>query len=429
MKKITISFLLLVVANVATFAQDYKKVRSPLNTFLLLGTDAKLEEAKNELDKLSSDPKAQAKAETFLLATEIYGSVSMNNTLKDKYPQAAMKGLESLKKYLSMEPTAEKFKEDNYVGVNAIYNSFFDKGYNYFKVKSWDSAYTLLKPMVEMGDIMVKNKWTTSAFDTTAYKLAGIAAQNANKEDDAIIYYEKMAGLKIKGEDVEHIYVFLPQYYSKRKNELEFKKHIVLGKEVYPDKPWDQLEFEYITGNFSPADISQRFDDEYNGNSLTAPLAMNYGDYFMNDKKLKELKPEDKKPYTEKAAKSFIKAYELDAKNVLAIYNAAVINYVLWGDADDAALAIRGITADIKNRRAQADKVAMAAADKALELLEKAYKLLDDNAAKTNLEKNSEKNAAKFLANLYLWKRDKSKGKPTDYDMYDKKFQSFDKKY
>ena len=154
MKKITISFLLLIVANVATFAQDYKKVRTPLNTFLLLGTDAKLEEAKNELDKLSLDPKAQAKAETFLLATEIYGSVSMSNSLKDKYPQAALKGLESLKKYLSMEPTAEKFKEDNYVGVNAIYNSFFDKGYNFFKAKSWDSAYTLLKPMVSKGEVV-----------------------------------------------------------------------------------------------------------------------------------------------------------------------------------------------------------------------------------------------------------------------------------
>ena len=431
MKKITISLLLLTVATTAAFSQDYKKVRTPLTIFLAvpMASDSKLEEAKTEIDKLSSDSKAQGKAETYLLQSEIYGSIAGNEALKKKYPNAASQGLVFLKKYLEADPSAAKYKEDNYVGINAIYNYFFDRGYTFFKEKSWDSAYVNFKPMVEMGDIMVKNKWTTSTFDTTAYKLAGISAQNANKEADAVQYYERMAALKLKGEDLEHIYVFLPQYYSKQKNEVEFKKHIALGKEIYPDKPWDQLEFEYITGNLSLADIAKKFDDDLASNSLSSAAATNYGDFFFNDKKIKDLKPEDKKLYTERAAKAFSKSFELDPSNTLSGYNAAVANYVIWGDADDAALAIKGITPEIKSKRAQADKVALAASDKAIEALEKAYKLLDEKATKSNLEKNSLKNAAKSLANLYMWRRDKSKGKATEYDMYDKKFQAYDKKY
>ncbi len=429
MKKITISLLLLFVASSAAFSQDYKKVRTPLTIFLTIGGESKLDEAKTEIDKLSTDPKGQGKVETYLLQSEIYGSITSNESLKKKYPDAAYRGLEALKKYLEAEPSAAKYKEDNYVGINAIYNYFFDKGYNLFKAKSWDSAYQNFKPMVEIGDIMVKNKWTTSTFDTTAYKLAGISAQNANKEAEAVQYYEKMAALKLKGEDLEHIYVFLPQYYSKQKNEAEFKKYISLGKELYPDKPWDQLEFEYISGNLSLGDIAKKFDEDLSANTLSSAAAMNYGDFFFNDKKIKDLKPEDKKPYLERAAKAFSKAFETDPKNILAGYNAAVSYYVIWGDADDAALAIKGITSEIKSRRAQADKVALAASDKAIESLEKAYKLLDEKADKTNLEKNSTKNAAKSLANLYMWRRDKAKGKAAEYDMYDKKFQFYDKKY
>ena len=430
MKKITIGLMLLVAGNNAVFSQDFKKVKNPLTIFLTLGGDAKLEEAKTEVDKLMADPKAQGKAEAYLLKTEVYGSIASGDALKTKYPLAGQEALPSLKKYLELEPDFAKYKEDNYAGVNGIYTSFYNEGIKNYNVKNWDSAYSSFKGVVDVSDIMIKNKWTAVTFDTTAYLFAGITSQNANKEEESLKYYEKLASLKVKGKDYEHIYVFLPQYYSKKKDEAQFKRVLALGKEVYPEKTfWNDLEFEYITNNLSLSEISKKFDEQLAANQLKADNAMDFGNFFFNDKKIKDLKPEERKPYTDRAVQSFNKALELDPKNVLASYNVAVSAYVIWEDAADAATAIKGITADIKTRRAQADKVAMSAGDKAVDALEKAYKMLDEKADKSKVEKNSQSSTAKFLANLYSWKRDKSKGKAAEYDMYDKKMQFYDKKY
>ncbi len=430
MKKITIGLLLLLVSNVTVFAQDLKNARNLLKMSFILGGDTKLEEAKAEIDKAQADPKASTKVEYYLLRTEIYGLLAASETLKGKYPNAAKEGLPALKKYLEMDPSFEKFKEDNYAGINGIYSSFFNNGISDFNAKNWDAAFANFKDVVDVSNIMIKNKWTTSVFDTTAYLYAGISSQNANKEEEALIYYEKLADMKLKDKDYEHIYVFLPQYYTKKKDEANFKKYLNIGKQVYPEKTfWNDMEFEYITSNLSLSEITKKFDDDFAANKLTSATAMDYGNFFFNDKKIKELKPEEKKVYTEKATAAFKKASELDPANVLASYNVAISYYVQWEEAADAASNIKGITPEIKAKRAQADKEAIAVSDKAIDPLEKAYKQLDEKADKSKIEKNSQTTTAKFLAAIYAWRRDKAKGKAAEYDMYDKKMQFYDKKY
>ena len=72
MKKITIGLLLLMLTNVTVFAQDLKKVRTVLTLSFISGGDAKLEEAKVEIDKAQADPKSLGKVEYYLLKTEIW---------------------------------------------------------------------------------------------------------------------------------------------------------------------------------------------------------------------------------------------------------------------------------------------------------------------------------------------------------------------
>src|SRR5215212_9182598 len=97
MKKITIGVMLLVAIGTALKAQDYKKVREALG-------QSKLEDAKAQLDKVLADPKAEGKAETYLLKTEVLGSIAANEALKAKYPTADAEALTALKKYLELEP-------------------------------------------------------------------------------------------------------------------------------------------------------------------------------------------------------------------------------------------------------------------------------------------------------------------------------------
>lgn len=99
MKKITIGLMLLFAIGTAVKAQDYKKVREALTLAQVPGTagQAKLEDAKAQLDKVLADPKADGKAETYLLKTEVYGTIAGNEALKAKYPNADAEAFQALK--------------------------------------------------------------------------------------------------------------------------------------------------------------------------------------------------------------------------------------------------------------------------------------------------------------------------------------------
>lgn len=430
MKKITIGLMILLAIGLEVKAQDYKKVRAALMLAQVPGNagQTKLEEAKAELDKVLADPKAAGNAETYLLKTEIYGTIAANEALKAKYPSADAEALQALKKYLELEPNEAKIKEDRYMGVNSAYGSLFSAGVKYYNEKNWDSAFAKFKDVVELGDILTTRKWTASAFDTTSYLYAGVTAQNAKKNEEAAKYYGKIAERKIAGKDYEGIYDFLTKYYLNNNNQAEFKKYIALAKEAYPNNPlWSDLEFSNTTDNAPIEDMVKKFEEADAAKTINAKSYLDYGDYFINNKKIKELDPSQKAQYTNKAFYAFSKAAELDTANGLSSYNAGVSAYTLFEDASDSARKIKGTTAAIKTKRAAADKLADSAADKSILWLEKSYNTLAAKSNRTNTEKNVVGKAADLLYNLYTYKRDRSKVlNPKNYDKYDVKSKFYD---
>ncbi|WP_018615843.1 hypothetical protein [Segetibacter koreensis] len=430
MKKITIGFLLLFAVGAGAKAQDYKKVRDALVLAQVPGNagQTKLEEAKTQLDKVLADPKAEGKAETYLLKTEVLGTIAGNEALKAKYPTADVEALQALKKYLELEPNEAKIKEDRYAGVNSAYSSLFSAGVKYYNEKNWDSSFAKFKDVVELGDILTSRKWTTSAFDTTSYLYAGVTAQNAKKNDDAAKYYSKIADRKIGGKDYEGIYDFLTKYYLNNNNQEEFKKYLALAKEVYPNNTmWKDLEFANTTDNAPLEDMVKKFEDADAAKTIDAKGYLDYGDYFINNKKIKDLDPSQRSQYTSKAFYAFSKAADLDTANGLSSYNAGIAAYTLFEDAADSARKIKGVTTAIKSKRALADKQADSAADNSITWLEKSYNTLASKANRTNTEKNVVGKAADLLYNLYIYKRDRTKLlNPKNYDKYDAKSKFYD---
>ncbi len=421
MKKIAIGFLLLFFITSGIKAQDYKKVRT---AFLL----KKLEDAKTELDKVSADPKSAGNAETYLLKAEVLGSIAGDPALKDKYPGADVEAYEALKKYLELEPTEAKLKADNYAGINTIYGSMFSAGVKNYNEKNWDSAYSKFKQVAELGDLFTQRKWSNSAFDTTSYLYAGVTAQNAKKNEEAAKYYGKLAELKINSPDYESIYDFLTKYYLNNKDEANFQKYLALAKETFPKNSlWNDLEFANMSDNLAPDAMLKKFNDADAAKTISGSNYLDYGDYFINNKKIKDLDAPKRAEYTNKAAYAFSRAYEMDTTNALASYNAGVAAYTLFEEASDSARQIKGVTADIKTKRAAADKKVDAAADKSIEWLERSFNSLAAKTTRTNTEKNVVGKAGDLLYNLYAYKRDRSKVlNPKDYDKFDAKGKYYD---
>lgn len=430
MKRITVGLLLLIASATAVKAQDYKKVREALVLAQVPGSggQGKLEEAKAQLDKVLADPNASGKAETYLLQTEVLGTIAGNEALKAKYPTADMEALQALKKYLALDPTEAKIKEDRYAGVNSAYGSLFSSGVKYYNQKSWDSAFAKFKDVVELGDILTARKWTTSTFDTTSYLYAGVTAQNAKKSEDAAKYYGKIADLKIKGKDYEGIYDYLTKYYLNNNNQAQFKKYLALAKEAYPaNTAWNDLEFANTTDNAPLEDMVKKFSDADAAKSIDTKGYLDYGDYFINNKKIKELDPSQRAQYTNKAFYAFSKAADLDTANGITSYNAGIASYTLFEDASDSARKIKGVTAAVKSKRASADKAADSAANNSIVWLEKSFNTLSAKTTRTNVEKNVVGKTTDLLYNLYTYNRERTKAlNPKNYDKYDAKVKYYD---
>lgn len=429
MKKIAIGFLLLFALGTSINAQDVKKVRTTLALAQIPRAGAqKLEDAKTEIDKLAADPKASANPEVLALKVEIYGLIAGDSSLRTKYPNADIEGLQTLKKYLELEPTEKTLKADGYTGVNQIYASLFNTGVKLYNEKNWEAAFDKFKNVAELSDTLIKRKWTNSAFDTTANLYAGVTAQNAKKEAEAARYYGALASQKVKGQDYESLYEFLTKYYLNNKNEAEFKKYIALAKEVYPtNELWSDLEFVYQTKNAEPADMLKRFNEDDAAGKLTASNYFDYGNMFVSDKKIRDMDPSKRSEFTNKAIYAFTKASEKDTANALASYNVGVTTYAQWEELLEAARQIKGTTADIKAKRAAADKLADAAADKSLVWMERAFNSLAAKTNRSNLEKGTLSKSTDLLYNLYAYKKDRSKViNPKDYDKFDAKAKFFD---
>ncbi len=429
MKKITIGFLLLFALNTGINAQDAKKVRTALTIAQLPGAGAqKLEAVKTDIDKLVADPKMSANPEALAMKAEIYGLIAADSSLKTKYPNADVEGLQTLKKYLEAEPTEKTLKDDRYTGVNQIYSSLFNSGVKLYNEKNWEAAFEKFKNVTELSDILISRKWSNTTFDTTSNLYAGVTAQNAKKEAEAAKYYGALANQKVKGQDYESLYEFLTKYYLNNKNETEFKKYVALAKEVYPTNSlWSDLEFLYQSKNADVTDMVKKFDADDAAGTLTASNYFDYGNMFVGDKKIRDMDAPKRAEYTKKGVYAFTKAYEKDTANALASYNVGVTNYAQWEEQLDAARQIKGTTADIKTKRAGADKVADAAADKSTEWLEKAFRSLAAKPTRTNLEKGCLSKSTDLLYNLYAYKKDRSKViNPKDYDKFDVKAKFYD---
>jgi hypothetical protein len=257
---------------------------------------------------------------------------------------------------------------------------------------------------------------------------AGVTSQNAKKNEDAAKYYSKIADLKIGGKEYEGIYDFLTKYYLNSNNQPQFKKYLALAKQVYPTNTlWNDLEFSNTTDNAPLEDMVKKFSDADAAKSIDAKGYLDYGDYFINNKKIKDLEPAQKAVYTQKAFYAFSKAADLDTANGLSSYNAGIAAYTLFEDASDSARKIKGVTAAIKSKRAAADKVADSAADNSITWLEKSFTTLSSKTDRTNTEKSVVGKSADLLYNLYAYKKDRTKVlNPKNYDKYDAKSKFYD---
>lgn len=451
MKKI-LSIALAAVSMYTVKAQDLKKV----STVYLL---QRYEEAKTEIDKAMADPKAASNPQAWFWKAKVYGTLYASDSLRKKYPAAGEIGLEAFRKYQLLDPAMKSLSEDRGV-LDLFYATAFKEGVAYFDKKQWDSSFVYFSISSEMGDIITANNWKANnqKIDTTTVLFTGYAAQNAKNQEEAVKYYGRIADLKITNVpgigDMKDLYQYLVDYYLQKKNDGQFNKYVSLAKELFPKDAelWAEYEIEYMEKNVSFADKISLYDKADAAGTLTSNQYLAYGNIFYNakDEETEGMDSVQKASLKKKAEDAFIKAYNKDDTNGIAAFNAGLVNYNEWGTLDDAVISnqrkMRELNSSkstekdpkkntkiiaqvntLKKVNQELEKQQHTYANRGIEWIEKAYAVLSAKPNPERIEKNVLGKSVDYLANLYQWKRDRSRGiQQADYDKYDALYKKYD---
>lgn len=424
MKKLILA-ILCISLSAGAFSQNY-------NALKLYIAQQKFEQAKTELDKLLLNDNAKEKAETYMYKLIVYSELYADSAWHLQYPDAGEKAIEGLQEYVAKDPSLKDLKEEGPRSIGILYSTGFNNGRQNFMDSKWDESFKNFKIAEEMSAFANENGFSENKIklDTTTILYTGYAAQNAGKADEAVMRYKKLADDKVGGKDLEEIYKFILDYDTQKKDEPDFKKYLAIAKELYPDDAamWSQFDVNYLGATANLKEMMAKFQQDDASGTLKAKDYIAYAEMFAQpDKdKLKEFDSTEQVNLSQMAATAYAKAFAQE-NNGIYMFNAGVLTYNLFGVLDQRFYDLRGESATLKKQRDSVLAEQKIFADRAIDYLEQSYTILKAKTDRTKIESNSLNRAVDYLANLYIWKRDKSKGVSSqDYDKYDAKFKQFD---
>ena len=428
-------------AGLSVYAQKPEKFdKDKLND--LIYTQKKLDDAKTMIDKVEANPKEADNLEALLYKINIYGAISGDSSLSKKYPDASKTAYGGFEDFLKKQPDtakANKLIRDNYTinAVSALYANGFNKGRAAFGEKNYPVAYDNFKIAAELGNFVLQNGFSSggnkNGIDTTTVLYTAYSAQNAEKADDAVFYYKKIADRKIALQQGEGVYQYLIDYYSKKNDDENFKKYLGYAKELYPAQSalWSQFEMQKMTSGGTIDEVLAKYKSaDAAGQIKTDDQYAVFAETFVNPQKTKDLDSAKKVEFRNAAIDAYQKAFAINGKQGIYAFNAGILTYNTFDELKTVQDGFRGQGAALKAKRDAIDKDLAPLADNSITWLEKGYEVLKAKTDRDKSETNSLKRCCGVLANLYSWKTDKARGhNPQDVDKFDAKFKAYDAEF
>lgn len=274
MKRMLLSLFMAVICS-GLMAQSVDKAKDLLKA-------NKIAEAKEEIDKALLVEKNQKNAEAWYTKVKIYNAISMNDALKNQYPDALVQSLDALKKYVQYDDKKQVLlAADGYKPVNEIYQGLFQAGAAAYNSQKWSESLSDFTSAISAINFMYKQGWIKQSMDTTSVLYAGISAEKSGKRDEALVFYKTIADsniTKIGGNDMIEIYKWLADYYSRTGDKANTAKYIALGKSKYPnDIFFDELQLDMWRKTGPKDSLFAKYEEMNKSYPDSAMYFFNYG--------------------------------------------------------------------------------------------------------------------------------------------------------
>lgn len=399
--------LLILLGSSSLFAQSIEDIEGQFQK-------GELDKAKASVDAFLAKEKNAAKPDGWWYKGVIYNEIAKNEKYKALAPDGRMEAFNAFKKYYEMDPKAVRATLEQHVRLFDIYNGYFDVGVASFGASNFDEAYKNFKNALMVEEYIASkgyeyNGFKFPAFDTTLVQNIALSAYRAKKDDEAVVYYKKIADQKIAGKDNVDIYQLLVEYYTKKNDRATREQYLQLGRQLYPaDDRWYQIELDEVDAKDKKAlfakyeELIPKYPDKYIMLYNYAVELFNYT--YAGDKKPADYKETQKKiesvlKTTMSVNKSYAEANVLMARH---FYN------VLY-DIQDEMQAIKGTTAADQKKKADLKSKMTEAADQLIVYAQGAYDIYNSKATLKAGEKGNLKVTAGYLATAYDVKGDKTK--------------------
>ncbi len=441
MKKSILTLFAFSMLTGGLFAQNLETIK---NLFLL----SKYKEAKTEIDKAMGNSKINTKPEAYMIKTNIYAALSLDNEYKNK-PEGdllANDAAAAFAKYAEMDKSLALMTDGAYQnGPINLYSSFYSSGYNDYTAKNWKTAFEKLKKTVEISDLLIEKKLINVPIDTNALILAGITAEQSGNKDFATKYYSRLADAKLGGGDFESIYRFLVSYYFSAKDFASFEKYKALGAELYPKNDY----FKYDKIDFA---VGLEPDFNLKIKAVEEVLATDPANYKANQV-LGEIIYDTLNSNVEGAVLP-ANAADLEKTMVAAFNKAAAakpdveLAYIYIGDhfinkaskiGDDRTAHAKAMQARTKpgtkpspedvKKRDDLDKLYGDALEGAREPYEKAAGLFASKTTLDGKDKQQYKKVVSYLTDVFAFKKAQAKAKPAEATKFAAEEKKWDDRY
>ena len=399
--------LLIILGSSRLFAQSIEDIEAQV-------AKGEYDKAKTSVDAFLTKEKNAAKPDGWWYKGVVYNEIAKSEKYKSLAPEGRMDAFNAFKKYYELDPKAIRATLEQHVRLFDIYNGYFDLGVAGFGASKFDDAYTNFKNalMVEEyigGKGYEYNGFKFPVFDTTLIQNIALSAYRAKKDDEAAIYYKKIADQRIAGKDNVDIYQLLIEYYMKKGDQVNAEKYFALGRELYPaDDRWYQMELEQVDAKDKKAlfakyeELMPKYPDKY-------ILSYNYAVELFNLTYAGDTKPADYKEKQQKVEGVLKKTLAINKNYPEANVLMARHYYNILYDFQDDIQAVKGTTPADQKKKADLKTKMIEAADQLIVYSQAAYDLYGAKATLKAGEKGNYKVVASYLATAYEVKGDKAK--------------------
>ena len=414
-------FILVAAMTQAAVAQDVKKVKEQLAANNLSG-------AKTMIDQMLANPKNQKNYEVWYTKAKVYSAIASNPTERAAVPDARMQSLEATKKSLELDKTAATtvLTLENYKPVFELYISGFEEGAGLYNAEKYDDALNTFKATGTVGEYIFSQGWGLYKLDTTITYYSALSAMNAKKEDEAVMYFKKLADANVGGSpENATAYRYLAKYYYDKKDEANMMKYINAGIALYPNDDYmPLLELDYAREKGDSKVLFAKYDEILARNPNNFAVTIDYATELFAETHVTDAskRPADYDQRCLKIESLYKKAIELKPDSYEAKLSLGKHYYNQMLIIEEDAAAIKSTKPEDVKKKADKAAQVVTIAGQAIQPLEEVFTHFDTMGALKVGDRSNYKSSCSLLSYCYEKKKDKTKA-----DFYYKKYDEADK--